>query len=222
MKRKSILVFTLVLSLAAMLTGSVFAAGGSPENQSDSMTYKMSMYMDEYIECAADIAWNLGDTGHRTAWGNQPYDWETVEGTRTDNLAYANCPFTITFTGYNDAGETVPRFARQEVDGEGNPLGSWDILRAHYVLGVTVNGATTRVSKQYMPDPAASFPLSHDFTEAPHNGQIGLNLNVKVNSSITWAGVPIRYTYIDPTLTNADSADAGEYKAYMVVTITAL
>ena len=205
-----------------MLTGGVFAAGGSSENESSSIKYEMRMYMDEYIECAADIFWDLGDTNHKTAWGNQPHDWESVTAQRTDNIAYANCPFGITFTGYNDAGESVPRFARQEVDGEGNPLGRWDILRAHYVLNVTVNGETTRVRKQSMPDPAASFPLSRDFTEAPHNGQIALNLQVQVNSPITWGGVPMRYTYIDPDLTYQDSADAGEYKAYMVVTITAL
>jgi hypothetical protein len=182
-----------------------------------SASFNLSMTVDKYIETTpSPLNWDFGTTSHQVAYGGPI---ESLYGAMGQwNLAYANCPFSVTVAGNNGANQGVPRFARQEVGAHG---GAWDILPTLYAINFTTNGVRDLFYGTWLQG-AHQFPYTKNYTEAPHNGQVKMDMVSYINSTIASEAVPVRKTLIDPTFTNIQSADAGVYECTMVVTLTAL
>lgn len=176
----------------------------------------LSMTVDKYIETTpGPLSWNLGTTVHSSN-GEQIYgvvnEWD---------IAYANCPFSVTITGNNVANEGVPRFARAEIGANGAPNGRYDVLPTLYAINFTTNGNRDLFYGTWLQG-AHQFPRTKNFAETPHNGQIKMDMKVYVNATVASEIVPRRRTIIDPNMTPEQSADAGNYEATMDITFTAL
>lgn len=203
----------LVLSIVAIFAIVLFA------NAQDSSTFNLSMTVDEYIECTSGpIAINFGTTSHNS---NAE---QLFAHSQYMDLAYANCPFSITISGDNAASEGVPRFVRQETGTYG---GDYDTLPTHFDFHIGVNNIDYMVNDGAMGNyvPAKDFPISQDFNEAPHNGQIRLWMGARVNNLLanSWTpDIPIRKTLIDQSMTKVQSADAGDYACTMTITLAAI
>ncbi len=203
---------SLAIGLALLL---VFAfAGMALAQDSDSVNIDMEMYVDEYIETMGDTSWDLGTTYHTTNYG--PSREQIYESNGWD-LAYANCPFSMTVSGNNLAGDGIPTFAREEQGANSN---GFDRLPSYYKIFVITNENADEFTGWV--DPSEKFPISKDYSEAPHNGQIRMNMTVQANTTITHSDIPLKATLIDPRYTWKDSADAGTYEASLTVTISAL
>lgn len=205
--KKIILAFMLV-------TAMLFVVNAQP---SANASFNLSMTVSKYIETTpSPLNWNFGSTSHQVAYGGPI---ESLYGAMGQwNLAYANCPFSVTVAGNNGANQGVPRFARQEVGAHG---GDWDILPTLYAINFTTNGVRDLFYGTWLQG-AHQFPYTKNYTEAPHNGQVKMDMVSYINSTIASEAVPVRKTLIDPTFTNIQSADAGVYECTMVVTLTAL
>jgi hypothetical protein len=196
-----------------VILAAIVLTAGMPFGQTQSTTFNLSLYLNEYIETMpGPVAVNLGTTGHRSDFDAEMYGM--IELTPWD-FAYANCPFRATFTGDNPAGEGKPRFARQET---GAHASGFDTLSTRIWFSFWIDGVrNVGVSDAY------AFPYSWTFAEAPHNGQVLMGLLIYANWSDQEDGhVPQRHTVINPAFTNRDSADAGLYTCTMVVTLGAL
>lgn len=68
---------------------------------------------------------------------------------------------------------------------------------------------------------AESFPISKDYAEAPHNGQIAMDMSFYVNCNAE-PTVPLRMTTVDSNFTHEQSADEGDYTCTILVTLAAL
>lgn len=184
--------------------------------------FNLTMTVDKYIETTpSPINFNLGTTLRYNSMTSE----EIFYGPWGEwDLAYANCPFSVTLAGDNPAGQNKPRFARAEVGTQGTP--GFDILNTVYQIGFLTNGAVQSDDFGYQWGfGASSFPKTANISEAPHNGQVKMRMTAHVNSS--WhpskdAGIPIRQTLINSAFTNDQSADAGDYTCTMLVTLTAL
>lgn len=186
-------------------------------NAQKTASFNLSMTVNEYIETTpSPLNWDFGTTSHQVAYGGP---MESLYGTMGEwNLAYSNCPFSITVSGNNGANEGKPRFARQEVGAHG---GAWDILPTLYAINFTTNGVRDLFYGTWLQG-AHQFPYTKNYAEAPHNGQVKMDMTAYINSSIASEAVPVRKTLIDPTFTGIQSADAGVYQCTMLVTLTAL
>jgi len=185
------------------------------ENESDSVNINMSLYLDEYIETMGDVNWYLGETSH-----HDHHNAEIIYGEEKNwNIAYANCPFSVTIAGNNPKGDNFPRFVREEVDENGSGIGRWDSLETLLNPKIIINNEKISPLGFYGKN-ASEFPISYDFKEAPHNGQVKLSIKARVN--LTTGALPRRKTEIDPRYIWKDSADAGTYKAKLKVTLCAL
>jgi hypothetical protein len=90
-------------------------------------------------------------------------------------------------------------------------------------LRLFTNGNGKRLSNDMLP--AHAFPYTEEFLEAPHNGQVKLQMNVHANDDFLHSGrdnVDIRRTRINPAYTDEMSADAGTYSCTMIMTLAAL
>jgi len=185
-------------------------------NPGQSATFNLKMTVDKYIEAmASPVDFNFGTTAHTILKAE-----ELCGNTGSWNLAYANCPFSVTISGNNGANQGVPRFARQE---QGPHGGAWDILNTVYDINFTTNGETSSFAGFFGYLGASEFPKTKNYAEAPHNGQIRMDIKAFVNTaanSLLDHGVSLRRTLIDPNFKNSDSADAGDYTCIMVVTLT--
>ena len=186
--------------------------------------FNLSMKVAKYIEVKTGaVSFDFGTATHNVYYG-APGNMDLYYPATADlDLAYANCPFSVTVSGQNGANQSVPRFARQEVGAHG---GAWDVLNTVYQIGIWTNGEVQNDAFGYQWGfGASSFPKTADFTEAPHNGQVRMTMLAHVNSH--WqndkdAGIPIRETVINRGMTNDQSADYGVYGCSMVVTLAAL
>ena len=208
---KKVFGFT-VIAIAMFCAQNVNAQG-----KSATANFNLKMTVDKYIEVmCSPVDWNFGTTTHQVAYGGPI---ESLYGQQGEwNLAYANCPFSITISGNNGANQGVPRFARQE---QGPHGGAWDILPTLYAINFTTNGERDLFYGTWLQG-ANQFPYTKSYSEAPHNGQVKMDMKAYINSTIASEGVPVRKTLIDPNYKNIDSADAGDYTCSMTVTITAL
>jgi hypothetical protein len=155
---------------------------------------------------------------HHTSYGNG--EWFYDFAPKTWNLAYSNTTFRATLADSNGAGQAKPRFARQEVGAHSN---GWDILPTLYDIYFTTNGVSEKLIPGSMVQSAERFPISKDFSEAPHNGQVRMDLHVWINSPYSADdSISQRETLINPAFTWQQSADAGTYACQMVVTLTAI
>ena len=183
-----------------------------------SATFNLKMTVDKYIEAmASPVDFNFGTTQHTILKAE-----ELCGNIGSWNLAYANCPFSVTISGNNGANQGVPRFARQETGAHG---GDWDILNTVYDINFTTNGVTSSFAGFLGYLGARDFPRTKNYGEAPHNGQIRMDMKAFVNTVANCLldhGISIKGTLIDPNFKNSDSADAGEYTCSMVVSLAAL
>ncbi len=179
--------------------------------------FNLSMTVDKYIETTpSPLSWDFGTTTHSASYGPSR---EELYGTMGQwDLAYVNCPFSVTVSGNNVANEGVPRFARAEVGAHG---GAYDILATLYAIHFTTNGYQDLFYGTWLQG-AHQFPYTKSYSEAPHNGQVKMDMNAYVNSSVASENVPVRATLINPAFTGIQSADAGVYACTMIVTLTAL
>lgn len=182
--------------------------------QNNPVNINLSMTVDKYIETTeSPLSWHVGTTEHIA-------NAEVLNGGLKEwNLAYANCPFSVTITGDNAANQGVPRFARKE---EGAHGVGYDVLPTFYKIHFTTNHHDRKSFHDAWKQSALQFPHTKSFDEAPHNGQILMDLQTWVNTADNGEGVPQRETLINPNFTNSQSADAGVYECTMVVTLTAL
>jgi hypothetical protein len=204
---KKLMSFLAIMFVMALFVQNVNAQLSGTAN------FNLSMTVEKYIETApSPLNWNFGTTTHigkREQLNGNAGEW---------NLAYTNCPFSITISGNNMAGDGVPRFARVE---EGT--GDFDILTTLYEINFTTNGSRSLFFGSDGPKGASHFPYTKSYTEAPHNGQVKMDMKAYVNSHLAVdEGIPIRLTIIDPTFTGIQSADAGDYTCTMVVTLAEL
>lgn len=181
------------------------------------VNFNLSMTVDRYIEVTpGPISWDFGTTRHQVNYGGP---MESLYGTMGEwNLAYVNCPFSVTISGDNPASQGVPRFARKEV---GPHSGGYDILATLYAINFTTNGVRDLFYGTWLQG-ANQFPRTKSYSEAPHNGQVKMDMKAWVNSSIASEAVPVRHTLINPAFTNDQSADAGDYTCTMLITLLAL
>ncbi len=204
-----------MLSLAIFIA-SVFLMQSLSAQHSGSATFNLKMTVDKYIEVMpSPVTFDFGIT-RQSGYGGAHEDLYGRMGEW--NLAYANCPFSVTISGNNAANQGVPRFARQE---QGPHGGSYDILPTLYAIHFTTNGVRDLFYGTWLQG-AHQFPYTKSYTEAPHNGQIKMDMVAYVNSSIASEAVPVRRTQINSSFTAEQSADAGDYKCTMIVTLAAL
>lgn len=139
MSRK--ILVTLVTSIALVFVlGSIALADAS---MSDSNTFNFTVKVNKYIEAGIIPEANLNPYPNFAVNGpdfaGHPYPYYFY------HAAYANCPFTISFTGNNPANDGVPIFAKAE---EGLNTGGryntteptvYDRLSTQWELWVSVN-----------------------------------------------------------------------------------
>ncbi|MBD3282127.1 MAG: hypothetical protein GF387_00770 [Candidatus Portnoybacteria bacterium] len=201
MKKGILVIFTVLL----LTVGMSFA------QNTDQVLINLSLTLDEYIECVpGPVDLNLGTT-YRS--GNS----ERMYTTKGLDIAYANCPFSVTIEGDNPAGDGIPRFAREETGPNSN---GYDQLRTLYNIKFLMNGQSNDFTDWF--DYSGLFPISKSYTEAPHNGQVHMQMTIDINGGTSHGTVPIRTTEINPAFTWEDSADAGVYEAYLTVTFAAI
>lgn len=204
--RKIFVLFAAILLVAGM------SFGQTPK----STTFNLSLYLNEYIETMpGPVDVNLGSTTHQTYYGNE--EWYYNFSPKTWDLAYANCPFKITITGDNPAGQGKPRFARLEVGPHSN---GYDTIPTLYAIYFTTNGVADLFYGTWLQG-AHQFPYSKQYAEAAHNGQVKMNLNIWANATIASEAIPVRQTLINPAFIWDQSADAGVYTCSMTVTLGA-
>jgi len=213
-KMKKVILSAMAICLIFVFTSNVNA---QPNQYSDDVSFNLSMTVDKYIETApGPIDWDFGTTDHSTSWGPSR---ESLYGSLGEwDIAYANCPFSVTISGDNAAGQGVPRFVRDEVGANAN---GYDVLATLYQIHFTTNGNRDLFYGTWLQG-AHQFPYTKSFPEAPHNGQIKMDMKAYVNSTIASEQIPVRPTIIDPNMTWQQSADAGVYECTMDVTFTAL
>ncbi len=208
MKKVLSCLFALVL-----IAGMSFAQGVT-----DNVQLNLSLNLMPYIETMpGPVDVNLGNTRHNAGYAPSK-EWYYNFSPQTWNLAYANCPFSVNIAGDNPAGEGKPRFARLETGAHAN---GYDTIPTLYAIHFTTNGVSDLFFGEWLQG-AHQFPHTKNYTEAPHNGQVKMNLDIWANANIASEAIPIRGTLINPAFTIRDSADAGIYTCSMVVTLTAL
>jgi len=186
--------------------------GSTCFGQSKSTTFNLSLYLNEYIETMpGPVSVDLGHTFHYDYFNAETYGM--VELNPWD-FAYANCPFRVTITGDNPAGEGKPRFARLETGPHAN---GYDTFSTRYFIGFWINGIYG-----YGAADAKNFPYSWEYAEAPHNGQVKMGWSIYVNWPDLQDSVPMRQTLINPAFTWRDSVDAGVYTCSMTATLGAI
>ena len=207
--------FVLVVAIALVTVGMGFGQGVS-----DSQTFNLKVMVQKYIEVNPlykTMSPHITIPGHA--------DDVTVDGGTWDQRyaylhAYANCPFSISFEGHNEAGDLLPILARHET-----PVGNgWDRLqtRIHFRYSINIDGfADNEVHEiNFKSDPNGANTGKWDnktvtFNNAPHNGEVLMRWNFG-------AALPHKTPYWVSRKSWKLSADAGEYTCTVVVTYTAL
>lgn len=214
---------TKILTVFAVLMAFLLVGGTCFAQTTGNVTFNLSMTVDKYIEVTpGSLSFDFGTTIHN---GNREELNSALTGPWGEwDLAYANCPFSVTISGNNPVGQNKPRFARAEVGA--NAAGGFDVLSTAFQIGILTNGIWNNEFGLNYGVRASEFPKTVSFAEAPHNGQVKMKMAAKVNNpgdpNEISAGFPIRETVINSLLTNAQSADAGVYTCTMTVTLAAI
>ncbi len=209
----------LVIVLAGLmvlgLSGLAMAQG-----LSDSQTFNFSCTVEKYIEVNPDYKVvdkpmitipGFGDGVLSTGWSNKTSYYDTI---------YANCPFTFTLEGDNDAGDGLPILAREELRA-GSGLNRWDRLQTLLVFKYTINmGEYHHVMFTSDAEGAGTGNWSPaggsmGFKSAPHDGEVALDV-------FLGAALPHKSPDFGTDNTWNQSADAGVYTCHVTVTYTAL
>jgi hypothetical protein len=205
-----------LLMLSAILIA-MFCFTAAVSAQNNPVQFNLQMTVNKYIETTPNpITFNYGTTSHSN--NAESLDGGGVAGIQW-NIAYANCPFNITFAGSGPGSAAQPRFGRAEVGTQGVGI---DVLNTFYQIHVITNTVVTGINGDGNWGIAAKeFPYTQSISEAPHNGQVALNMYPYVNTA-SRDNVPVRQTLINSGFTNDMSADAGDYTCSMVITLAAL
>ena len=196
-------------------------------NAQKSANFNLKMHVEKYIEVmCSPVSWDFGTTSHKSGYEG------LIGNTGSWDIAYANCPFSVTISGNNGANQGVPRFARKETGSHG---GAWDFLSTAYDIKIGTNGENNSFNgvvapgtSTFVPLPlgAKDFPATQSYSEAPHNGQIHMSMTAYVNEyaagGALFDNVPLRRTQINSSWTNDKSADEGDYACTMTVTFASL
>ena len=207
----------LVIVLAVLMVIGLTTAAMA---MSDSQVFKFKCKVQKYIE--VNPAYKVvhkpmitipgfGDGVLSTGWSNKTSYYDTI---------YANCRFTFTLEGDNDAGDGLPILAREELRA-GSGLGRWDRLQTLLVFKYTINPGEWHYVK-FTSDaegiaggdwsPAGG---SMGFKSAPHDGEVALEV-------FLGAALPHKSPDFEVDNTWNQSADAGLYKCKVIATYTAL
>jgi len=203
--------------LFGLLALVVMTAVSFGQGSTDNTTITLNLNLMPYIETMNPVTVDLGNTRHNSSYAPSK-EWYYDFLPQAWNLAYANCPFRVTIAGDNPAGEGKPRFARLET---GAHASGYDTIPTLYAINFTTNGVRDLFYGTWLQG-AHQFPFSKDYAEAPHNGQVKMELDVWANANIASEAIPIRGTLINPAFSDRDSADAGIYSCSMLVTLTAI
>jgi len=208
--------FVLVVAIALVTVGMGFGQ--------KTQTFRMKVVVEKYIEVNPGYAEvekkrTIPGTGDGT-----PTGYPTWAGNLIDAV-YANCPFTITYEGTNDAGDPFPILARRETP-NGN---GWDRLQTRIHIKNRINevGADPErhdVAFESGPDGANTGTWSTigycsgsmvQFNNAPHDGEV----------RIEWffdGTLPHKSPDFGVDNTWNQSADAGEYSCRLIATYAAI
>jgi len=180
-------------------------------------TFNLSATVQEYIE--VNPAYKVVDKPMitipgfgigvlSTGWSNQTSYYDAI---------YANCRFSFTLKGDNDAGDGQPILAREETHLNVGGLGTWDRLQTLLVFNYLTNpgerhhviftsNAEGAVAGDWSPRSG-----SVSFKSAPHNGEVALEV-------FLGAALPHLSPDFDNPNTWNQSADAGLYTCYVTAT----
>lgn len=185
--------------------------------QAQTANFNLQMTVTPYIETMqSPVTFNFGSTNHDGMYAKS----QSLYGNTGEwNLAYANCPFSVTIAGNNDANQGVPRFAKLQTGTHANAV--YDVLPTLYAINFTTNGVRDLFYGSWLQG-ANNFPYTKSYAEAPHNGQIKMDMVAYVNSAIASEDVPVLQTLINSAFSDGQSADAGLYECTMVVTLAAI
>lgn len=127
------------------------------------------------------------------------------------DFAYANCPFQLTISGDNPAGDGKPIYAREEVDGTNTGLNRFDRLDTNWQIRIHTDyhSQLTIVFAD-----ANTVPWSYTANEAPHNGWVGIDFMCYGHQ----ADGPD--ANIDCSQAYSLSPDAGNYKASLTIVLS--
>lgn len=139
------------------------------------------------------------------------------------DAVYANCPFRITYTGDNCAGDKYPILAKEE-----NPTGRCDRLQTFIRIRNKINEGETDEENRRMKflsgkptgpgTPLAEWKLGPTitFNNTPHDGEVRVEVHFN-------AALPHKTPdFDDPDNEWWESADAGVYECTLTATYTAL
>lgn len=183
----------------------------------NTQTFNLSATVHKYIEVNPSYA---TVNKHRDVY--LPYDG-TPPGlpgyawSRSD-VVYANCPFTISYVGSNDAGDNLPILARDEVNGNGYDRLQTGIVVRHFINGVLGNPQTgyERQDMDFRSDPDGAntgtwIKQNITFVNTPHDGEV----MVRLRFSATPPHASPDWSRDNPW---NESADAGTYTCTLVAT----
>jgi len=203
--------FVLVVAIALVTVGMGFG-----QNQTK---FNFSVVVDPYIEVLVPVQDMAVSPYHvkgpafagmvATYTGLSGGSWPGGIG----DLAYVNCPFSVTIEGDNPAGDGKPIYAREEVDGTGAGLNRYDRLNTQWQI---------RLHTDYRPQldivfaKAETAPWTYTANEAPHNGWVGIDFMCYGHR------VDGPAAKIDRNQAYDQSPDAGVYTCFLVITLTAL
>lgn len=196
--------------LLVLFVALVLAAGmGFGQGASDSQTFTLTTTVQKYIECRAGLALTVTDPpipGGGTAIHNGTYPAITFYTNDGNELAYANCPFTVQLSGDNGAGDNLPILARQEV-------GETRFDRLITSIGLQVPGTTVNISFYSDPDGAVSGTWNGNPSNCPvpHDGEVG---------AFIYLGAALPHLSPEFGVDNTwnESADAGTYTCTLTFT----
>jgi len=219
-----------ILVLTGLFVAMLFAVN-SVQAQSNTQTFNLSADVEKYIEVNPDFTdLDKSDFNFRTPVLN-PGDEESAELQKPiprwvatlEDAVYANCPFQISYNGYNQVGDGEAILARQEVNGNGPDRLQTDIFISTHINGGHGGGPGAEVGQtQFTSDPegAATGTWTREgetvsMDNTPHDGEVKIGV---------WFGAALPHESPDFGADNTwdQSADAGEYTATLVATYSTL
>ncbi len=194
----------LLMAIGLVTVGMSFAQGVS-----DSQTFTLTTTVQKYIECRAGMPLTVVDPtipGGGVAVHNGSNPAITFYTNAGNELAYANCPFTVQLSGNNDAGDNLPILARQEV-------GETRFDRLITSIGLQVPNTSVNISFYSDPDGAVSGTWAGNPSSCPvpHDGEVG---------AFIYLGAALPHLSPEFGIDNTwnESADAGTYTCTLTFT----
>ena len=204
------------IALAVLLVVG-FSGVVTAEQLTDSHTFNFDVEVERYIDVGTQLDFTLppisppggGDFPPPISYSLTQYE-----------VAYANCPFRIDYAGDNDVPDGLPILARLEL---GAASSGYDRLQTRLEFHTIVNGAWNGAvfGAGWAGDGTGTpniWAWGRDYVvmnETPHDGEVGLALK---------CGVGLPHVTPEFGVDNiwSESADAGQYRCWVVATYSAL